>query len=132
MKKSTKIIGTAVALTLIVGAVIGGRYLYSIKQYKDMVNDIKIESVDLSKLKDGKYYGGCDVNVISAKVEVTVKNAKIENIKLLEHKNERGIKAEAITASVLSRQNLDVDTISGATNSSKVILKAIQNALDQK
>ncbi|WP_413927349.1 hypothetical protein [Clostridioides sp. ES-S-0006-03] len=36
----------------------------------------------------GTYVGECNINIISAKVEVTVKSGKISNINLLEHKNE--------------------------------------------
>ena len=69
------------------------------------------------------------MDFIAAKVEVDIKDKKISNIKLLEHKNERGGKAEVIPERVVEAQSLKVDTISGATNSSKVILEAIQNAL---
>ena len=65
----------------------------------------------------------------AAKVSVTVKDNKITDITLLNHKNERGKPAEVIPEKVLKAQSLQVDTISGATNSSKVILKAIENAL---
>jgi uncharacterized protein with FMN-binding domain len=34
-------------------------------------------------------------------------------------------------ATALSEQSLDVDVISGATNSSKIILKSIENALKE-
>ena len=40
-----------------------------------------------------------------------------------------GEKAEEIIYEVINMQSIDVDTVSGATYSSKVILKAIENAL---
>ena len=40
-----------------------------------------------------------------------------------------GNKAETIVDDVVDKQTLDVDTVSGATVSSKVILKSIENAL---
>lgn len=115
---------------LVICCVMGINYLISIKNYKEKVNNIVIKNVDLTNKEDGKYIGEFDADVISAKVEVEVKNHKIENIYLLQHKNERGKKAEVVTQKVVDSQSLNVDTISGATNSSKVILKAIQNALD--
>ena len=66
---------------------------------------------------------------IYAKVEVTVQNKEIEKIRILEHKNERGQVAETIVDQIVSEQKIDVDAISGATNSSKVIKKAVENAL---
>ena len=51
-------------------------------------------------------------------------------IRILEHKNERGQAAETIVDQIVSEQKIDVDAISGATNSSKVIKKAVENALE--
>ena len=87
-----------------------------------IVKNIEISDVDLSQMKNGKYHGQCDAEVISAEVEVTVDNNKIEKIELLNHKNERGKKAESIIDDVVKEQKITVDTVSGATNSSKVII----------
>ena len=53
----------------------------------------------------------------------------IVSINLLEHGNERGKRAEEIIGDVISEQKIDVDAISGATNSSNVIKKAIEKAI---
>ncbi|WP_243156273.1 FMN-binding protein [Clostridium sp. C2-6-12] len=118
------------SVVIIIGIIVGMRYLNSVKAYQKSVKELKIGSVDLSKISDGEYTGSCNVDYISAKVVVTVKNHKIENINLVEHKNGRGKRAEVITDKVVGSQSLQVDTVSGATNSSKVILKAIENALE--
>jgi uncharacterized protein with FMN-binding domain len=68
---------------------------------------------------------------VSARVEITVHDGKITDIKLLEHNNGQGKPAEAIIGQVLENQTLEVDVIAGATYSSKVILKAIEDALDK-
>ena len=106
-----------------------GFYGLELLNYKKTIKEIKIENVDLSTISDGKYTGSCDASYIAAEVSVTVKDHKITDISLLKHKNERGKPAEVIPQKVVETQNLKVDTISGATNSSKVILKAIENAL---
>ena len=49
---------------------------------------------------------------------------------MLEHKNGQGTPAEVIPEKVVETQTLEVDIVSGATYSSKVILKAIENALN--
>ncbi|EKQ55470.1 MULTISPECIES: FMN-binding protein [unclassified Clostridium] len=120
----------AASLVVIAGIIFGGRYLISVINYKKAIKELTINRVDLSKISDGKYTGSYDISLISAKVSVTVKDHKIENIDLLEHKNERGKPAEVIPSMVVKAQSLQVDTISGATNSSKTILKAIENALE--
>lgn len=119
----------AIAIIIVV-CILGIRYLKSVRDYKEKVKNTVINDVDLNNKKDGKYFGEYDVNFISAKVEVDIKDRKISDIKLIEHKNERGVKAEIIPERVVEAQSLQVDVVSGATNSSKVILKAIQNALE--
>ena len=93
------------------------------------INSIQISTVNLTFVDDGSYFGKYSSGPCSAKVKVCVKNHKIEKISLLEHKNGMGSKAETIVDNVVDRQTLDVDTVSGATISSKVILKSIENAL---
>jgi len=66
---------------------------------------------------------------VSAKVKVVVKGHRITGIELVEHRHGRGAAAEAIPGRVVEAQCLAVDTVAGATYSSKVILKAIENAL---
>ncbi len=58
-----------------------------------------------------------------------MKNGEVSNINILEHRHERGETAEAIINKIVEQQKIDIDTISGATNSSIVIKKAVENAL---
>ena len=74
--------------------------------------------------------GEYDAGYIYAKVEVSVKHGMISNINILKHRNERGGKAEKIIYKIIDRQKIDVDSVSGATNSSMVIKKAVENALE--
>lgn len=97
--------------------------------YRQKVQNIVLENVDLSKVEDGFYEGEYDVGYIYAKVKVEIKDGMIVSIDLLEHRNERGKSAESILDYVLVNQRIKVDAISGATNSSKVIMKAIENAV---
>lgn len=92
---------------------------------------LQVAYVDLNKVKDGSYIGDCNAYIIDSKVKVEVKNHKITDISFVEHKYDRGKPAEAILPKVIAKQSLEVDTISGATNSSKVILKSIEKALLQ-
>jgi len=61
-------------------------------------------------------------------VEVTVQDGVITNIDILEHKNGRGKSAEVVADRIMEEQKIDVDAVSGATNSSVVIKKAVENA----
>ena len=124
-----KIILFVIMLLLLVGLVCGIIYLKNVADYKKAVKETTFEEINISDISDGIYVGEYDVNFIYAKVEVTVQNGEITNINILEHKNERGKTAEAITNKIINEQRIDVDAISGATNSSTVIKKAVENAL---
>ena len=124
-----KIVLIAIMLLLLVGLVWGIIYLKSVADYKRAVKETTFGEINISDISDGVYIGEYDVNFIYAKVEVTVQNGEITNISILEHRNERGKSAEAITNKIVDEQKTDVDAISGATNSSTVIKKAVENAL---
>jgi len=119
------------ASVVILGILVFAWYLNDLNSYKKSVADITYADIDISNIPDGVYDGAYDVGYISAKVEVLISNGAIEKINLVEHKNERGSSAEVITDSIIKEQKIDVDTISGATNSSRVIKKAVENALIQ-
>ncbi len=104
-------------------------YLKSVADYKKAVKETTFSDIDIGNIPDGTYIGEYDVNFIYARVEVTVRDGAITNIDILEHKNERGKAAEIVTDRIIAEQKTDVDAVSGATNSSTVIKKAVENAL---
>jgi len=97
--------------------------------YQSKVRSINFANIDVSEVPDGVYFGECDVTYIYAKVQVTVKFGKITDIEILEHRNERGKPAERVVTDIIERQEIGVDAVTGATNSSSVIKKAVENAL---
>jgi len=127
MKK--RIISGGVILVILIGAVFGIRYLNSVKEYRQAVEDITFDNMDASEIPDGTYIGQADVNFISAKVEVVVEQGKMTSVTLLEHNHDRGSAAEGIGEEIVKQQMIDVDAVSGATNSSTVIKKAVDNAI---
>ncbi len=132
MKKKHVIIAI-ICIAVVIGGyygIKGIRSLIDLKTYQKQVNDITISEVDLNKVPDGTYTGKSDVLWVGAEVKVTVKDHKITAIDLVNHRNERGAKAEVLPEKVVEAQSLKVDIISGATASSKNILKAIENALE--
>lgn len=126
-----KIVSCIVVIFLLIGLLCLALYLKSVSDYKQAVNNIVFEEIDITKIPDGTYVGECNVNFIYAKVEVTVQNGEIKNIDILEHKNERGEAAETVIDKIADEQKIDVDAVSGATNSSTVLKKAVENALTQ-
>ncbi|MFP4548602.1 MAG: FMN-binding protein [Fidelibacterota bacterium] len=100
-----------------------------LNEYKEKVANTEIHEVDLSQVDDGTYEGFYDCYMVKAKVNVTVSDHKITDIVIVEHDNGRGEEGEKVVPKVMEKQSLKVDTISGATASSKIILKAIELAL---
>jgi len=129
MKSRTKVIVAAVALFIGASAFFGIRFLLSVQKYQAAVANTVLDHMDAQGLPDGAYVGEYDVGFVYAKVEVTVESGAIASIKLLEHRNDRGADAERIVEEIVAQQRLDVDAITGSTNSSTVIKKAVDNAL---
>ncbi|WP_086347557.1 FMN-binding protein [Candidatus Enterococcus clewellii] len=132
MKHKKKMIYWIVGLVVVASLIFGGNYLYRMQKYKTIVAAIEIAPVDLTQISDGVYTGQFDAVLVGAKTKVTVKSNQITAVELMEHKTELGAKAEKIVDSVVSQQSVQVDAVSGATNSSKVILKSIEKALHSK
>ncbi len=126
MKKAKKVIlilFCAVLLLLITGKVMIGNMV-------DKVQNVPVIMPDLSEILNGDYIGEYSILPVHVKVKVSITDHRIVDIAILQHDNGLGSTAETITTDVIERQSLDVDAISGATVSSKCILKAIENALE--
>jgi len=99
------------------------------KEMDTFVKEGIISTPDLKQIEDGDYTGRYRSGVVSVKIKVSVQDHKITALEIIRHFNGQGKKAEIITEAVINAQSLDVDIVSGATYSSKVILKAVENAL---
>ena len=87
---------------------------------------------DVSGKPDGVYRGEYDVSGTPVKVilDVAVNAGRMAQITIVKHSSSPiGKKAEKITGTIIEKQSLDIDAVSGATASSKGILKAVENAL---
>ena len=102
----------------------------ALTKYKKKIASTEINSINLERIKDGEYEGFYDVYLINARVIVKVESNKIVSIKLIEHKHDRH-SGEPMIQKVIDNQSLEIDAISGATNSCKTVLKAIEIALSK-
>lgn len=88
--------------------------------------------VDHVKLMDGTYEGSYRGGPNKATVQVTIGDNSIVNIEILQHQAWRGGIAEAtIVERIIATQSTKVDAVSGATNSSRVIMNAVQDAIEK-
>ena len=83
------------------------------------------------KLADGVYGGSYRNGPNRAEVRVTVRDGRIAEVELVKHvASWKGHKADAvIPGRIVEQQSTDVDAVSGATNSSRVIMNAAHQAL---
>ena len=125
MKKSAGIILIIICLLAVSGY---GAYKY-VEYNLEALAAVGFLDLDVSKIQDGSYRGSYSAFPVTAEVLVAVKEQKIADIRLIKHLNGQGTPAEIITDRVVETQSLRVDIISGATYSSKVILKAVEDAL---
>lgn len=130
MKKKKKALVTVLVMIAVVAVAGFALYFVSAKQLQTAMEEMTYTHTDAANVPDGTYVGECDVTLVYAKVQVTVKDGQMTDIQLLEHDNGRGSAAENIVEVVMDKQTIAVDDVSGATISSKVIRKAIDNALD--
>ena len=82
----------------------------------------------------GTYTAEANGNNGPVKVEVVVSDNAIESVTVVAHSETPGIcdlPIERIPAKIVEHQTLAVDTVSGATNTSKGIIEAVGQALDQ-
>ena len=92
----------------------------------------EIVPISLANIQDGEYFGEYSIFPIKVKLEVSIKGNRISEIKILEHRNGQGKPAEGIIGSIITKQNIDVAVISGASYSSRAIQKSIEKALMKK
>ena len=92
---------------------------------------VTIESPTLAQVADGTYTGSHTIAPVTAEVAVTVQDHAITDIVITRHDTGLGRPAERIVEDVMAQQSLDVDSVSGATVSSRCILKAIEAALEK-
>lgn len=119
---------TKIFLCVLLVIIVSGLFIMTrgIKEGKE----VEINSVDISKLEDGTYVGKYSKDRWTSEVEVSVRDKKIENIKVLSEPLTPDVSSE-LSEKIIEKQNVNVDVISGATVSSKAYLKSVENALNK-
>ena len=102
-----------------------------IKKLKKQIKELQDAADVKDKLKDGKYQGNGTGFKGNVKAEVVVSGGKISSINILENVDDAPYfdKAKTLIPSIISKQSLKVDSISGATYSSNGIKSAVRDAL---
>jgi len=135
MKRKGKLkmfLNILLGLVIISGLGLGGALVFTAGERREAQN-LPIAAVDFRKLNDGAYIGkyeGGMKKLRANEVEITVASGKLTGIKILQHKeNQTAEFTDRLYQRVLEAQSLQVDTISGATLTSKAYLKSVEDAL---
>ena len=94
---------------------------------------LRKEPVNISRIPDCVYAGSAGSWPNKAEVRVSVREGRMTDIALVRHRASWiGRKAElVILRRIIEKQSADVDAVTGATNSSRVIMHAVHDALEQ-
>ena len=128
-RKKLKILLLILLVLIVIGGITAASLASKMERELNALAAEEMKVIELSTLEDGSYEGKYKAFPIDVELTVNIADHAIQSIDLIKHFNGQGEAAEAILEDVVEAQSLQVDTISGATYSSKVILKAIEAAL---
>ncbi|WFR55272.1 FMN-binding protein [Anaerocolumna sp. AGMB13025] len=129
-----------VAVVAILGLIIA---FFADAPNRQELKSLVIGKVDFTQLRDGTYigeYAGTKGSSRNATVKVTISGGEITDITILKGALDKegnpaelkdGMTMNDLFQKVKENETLQVDTISGATLTSKAHLKALENALKQ-
>lgn len=136
-KGKRKMFGWIIALVIVVVLVAAGGigWSYVSKEHKE-ARSLPLNKVDFNKLNDGKYHGSYAGGMYKWRAnecDVTVTGGKVADIQLSGTIDPGADNTDnkMLYSRVISQQSLQIDTISGATLTSKAYLQAVENALVQ-
>jgi uncharacterized protein with FMN-binding domain len=119
-------------MAIVFAAILGIAVLFLLFMNLKTNSDLKglvFSEIDMDTVADGIYRGKAETTFIKAEVEAEAADHRIISISILQHDSGLGGKAEQITSDMVRMNTFDVDVISGATASSKVLKSAVSDAL---
>lgn len=140
-------IGAVVSLSYYTAPVYGSESEDELTETETIIESAGMESVEETEventeaavvldgafdLADGTYEGSANGFSGKIKVSVVIKNQTIRSINILSNSDDEAFfnrAKEGVTASIIAKQSTDVDTVSGATYSSRGIINAVKDAL---
>jgi len=126
MKKKTLFI--IIVVLLVLGAA-GAGFMVILSQERSRVEEFEYSLIDMQNVADGIFEGEASTLMVSVAVSVEVFDNAIASIRILQHDNGFGGRAEAIIYDMVALNSHNVDAVSGATISSEVIRQAVYQAL---
>jgi len=124
-RKIVLISGIIVAVLLLVSSIM---QFVQLNHYRNL----RIEGIDLSRIPDGIYTGNADYG-FSYSVQVEIVNHHLQRIDIVNNRDSFYARlAEGITQKMLREQRIDINAVTGATTTSKVLMKAVETAVKNR
>ncbi len=125
--RTTLIVAGAVLVVLVaLGAVVWNKASQGMKEVRALV----VNPIDLTKIPDGTFQGTFTEGRFTYTVNVAMKDHTVTGIVLSDPKQGSDV-TRAIVAKIMAQQVVNVDTVSGATLTTKAFTKAVEIALDK-
>ncbi len=120
-------------VVIAVGVALFMAFIYPKLKLQAELQRLQINEVELTKVSDGTYHGEFFYYDFMYEVEVVVVDHEITQIAVLKNIDdvEYAKRTEDMVEQVVKEQSLKVDMVTGATITSKALLKAIENALSK-
>ncbi len=120
-RKTVLVSGIIVAVLLLVSSVM---QFIQLQHYRNL----PIREVDLSKVPDGIYNGNVDFG-FRYSVQVELVNHRLQRIDIVNNRDSFYARlAEGFTEKMLREQRIDINAVTGATTTSKALIKAVETA----
>jgi len=135
-KGGKRMTGWIITGVIVIGvAILGGLGWSKISKEHREIRGLPLDKVDFSRLEDGTYTGGFEGGMYKWReneIRVTVEAGRVVKIEILKHKeNQKKEFTDKLFNQVISTQSLQVDTVTGATLTSRAYLLGLENALEK-
>jgi len=128
-------IGWVITFLILAGiAITGGIGWSKLKKEHQEAKSLPIQSLDFNELQDGVFHGAYQGGMFKWRAnecQLTVKSGRVTDIQLIgsQDPGTKNTQHQMLYDRIMDAQSLQVDTISGATLTSKAYLKAVEDAL---
>lgn len=119
------------------GGIVGGIIVTNkmVNQRYNYLHNIEIEDFDLSQATDGAYTGEYSYGKNTYYAYVEIQSNQIKSIEIevdTKESNQKYVeKAKAIIDSIILKQSLEIEAVTGATRSSNSIRLAVDDAINR-
>jgi len=127
-------IGWIIAFFFLVIIILSGGYGWSkIKKEHNEIMSMPFSQINFDELGEGSFEGYFEGGMYKWRensIKVTIVSGKITDVQVLQNKENRPSEfTNDLFERVINKKSLEVDTISGATLTSKAYLKGLEDAL---